>query len=136
MSDENVLIVEDELIIAREMEARLKTLGCAVIGIADTGQHALQVLEIATPDLVLMDIGLPGSMDGVETAREIGRRWSVPIVFVTGLGDETTLNRARVAQPCGYLVKPFSEEAFRTSVKWALDRRAAQRGIQDNGEEP
>jgi CheY-like chemotaxis protein len=95
MSDENVLIVEDELIIAREMEARLKTLGCAVIGIAETGKHALQVLEVATPDLVLMDIGLPGSMDGVETAR--GDR--TPLVrthrpLSPGLGDETTRKRA------------------------------------------
>jgi CheY-like chemotaxis protein len=61
MSDGNVLIVEDELIIAREMEFRLKELGCSVIGIAETGPQALQVLEIATPDLVLMDIGFEGA---------------------------------------------------------------------------
>ena len=136
MSDENVLIVEDELIIAREMEARLKTLGCAVIGIAETGQHALQVLEIANPDLVLVDIGLRGDMDGVETAREIGRRWSVPIVYVTAFADEATRKRARTTNPCGYLVKPFSEEAFCTSVRWALDCGSVKRGTQEEGVDP
>jgi len=120
MSDGNVLIVEDELIIAREMEFRLKELGCSVIGIAETGPQALQVLEIATPDLVLMDIGLKGPLDGVATAEEIGRRWSVPVVYVTAVSDESVVRRAQATAPSGYLVKPFSEEAFRSSVETAL----------------
>jgi DNA-binding NarL/FixJ family response regulator len=122
MTDGNVLIVEDELIIAREMEYRLKELGCAVIGIAETGREALQVLEITTPDLVLMDIGLKGNIDGVETAEEIGRRWSVPVIYVTAFGDENIVRRAQATGPSGYLVKPFSEEEFRSSVETALHR--------------
>jgi len=122
MPDGNVLIVEDELIIAREIEHRLKELGCAVIGIAETGREALQVLEIATPDLVLMDIGLRGALDGVETAREIGKRWSVPVIYVTAFADEKVVQRARSTGPCAYLVKPFSEEAFRKSVETVLHR--------------
>jgi DNA-binding NarL/FixJ family response regulator len=127
MSDENVLIIEDELIIARELELRLKELGCSVIGIAETGRQALQVLEIATPDLVLMDIGLKGTLDGVETAAEIRRRWSVPLIYVTAFADENVVRRAQATQPSGYLVKPFSGEAFRSSVESALNRGAGDR---------
>ena len=122
MGDGNVLIVEDELIIAREMEFRLRELGCAVIAIAETGHQALQVLEVASPDLVLMDIGLKGPIDGVETAEEIARRWSVPVIYVTAFGEDAVEERARATNPNAYLVKPFSADAFRESVETVLHR--------------
>ena len=123
MSGETVLIVEDELIIARDMMLRLKALGCVVVGIAETAQQAMQVMEASTPDLVLMDIGLKGGIDGVTAAEEIGRRWAVPVVYVTGLTDEITLQRASATRPYGYLAKPFSEAGFRGSIQAALRRR-------------
>ena len=127
MPGETVLIVEDELIIARDMMMRLKKLGCDVIGIAESGQQALQVMESAKPDLVLMDIGLKGGIDGVEVAAEIRRRWEVPVVYVTGSTDETTLMRASATLPYGYVEKPFSNESFCGSIQAALTRREMER---------
>ena len=135
MSSETVLIVEDELIIARDMMTRLKALGCDVVAIAESAQQALRCMEVAKPDLVLMDIGLKGGIDGVEVAAEIGRRWAVPVVYVTGLNDETTMMRASATLPYGYVAKPFSDESFRGSIQAALLRRQMDRRA-DDGAQP
>jgi len=127
VSGETVLIVEDELIIARDMMMRLKTLGCDVLGIAESGEQALQVMEVSQPDLVLMDIGLKGGIDGVEIAAEIARRWAVPVVYVTGSTDDTTVMRASATHPYGYVAKPFSDETFSGSIQAALLRREMDR---------
>jgi PAS domain S-box-containing protein len=120
MTRTKVLVVDDEIIIARELGSRLTNLGYEVLEIASSGQEAVKVAEQTRPDLVLMDIVLKGEMDGVEAAAEIRRRWAIPIIYLTAYTDDATLQRARVTEPFGYIVKPFSERELRANIEMAL----------------
>ncbi len=115
-----ILIVEDERIIAGDMQRKIERLGHGVSGIASSGKDAVAAVEGRRPDLVLMDMGLRGDMDGIETARLLLKRWSVPVVFVTAHTDQATKDRAAQSQPLGYLAKPFSLEDLRVTVEKAL----------------
>lgn len=101
-----ILIVEDEGIVAMDIERRLKRLGYAVTGIASSGIDAVEVTGRLTPDLVLMDVKLRGDMDGTEAARRIWESFAIPVVFLTAYTDEKTLALAKVAEPYGYVVNP------------------------------
>ncbi len=130
MPPARILIVEDEMIIARELESRLTGLGYEVVGIASSGREALQLAEQAQPNLVLMDIVLKGDMDGIEAAGEIRRRFALPVVYLTAYTDETTLKRAKVTEPFGYIVKPFSERELRANIEMALYKHQVERRMQ------
>lgn len=104
-----VLIVEDEATSAILLEYQLLKLGCAVAGIASSGEEALELVRERRPDLVFMDIHLEGNRDGIETARLIGTEAGIPVVFMTATLDAKTLERAGTAKPHGYLNKPFTE---------------------------
>src|SRR4051794_18995287 len=101
----NVLIVEDEKIIARGIEKRLKGLGYAVAGLASTGAQAIQLATELGPDIVLMDIHLGHGMDGVETAGIIHSQLGVPVAYLTAHSDDATLQRAKLTGPFGYVLK-------------------------------
>ena len=120
MATTKILIVDDEIIIARELESRLTNLGYDVPGIAASGKEAIRLVEETDPDLVLMDIVLKGDMDGIEAAAAIRKRRSVPVIYLTAYTDETTLQRARITEPFAYVVKPFSERELRANIEMAL----------------
>ncbi len=122
-----ILVVDDEIIIARELEARLQGMGYEVSAIAATGPEAVALAERIQPDLVLMDIVLKGDMDGIEAATEIRRTNDVPVIYVTAYTDRHTLERARVTQPFGYIVKPFSERELQANIEMALYRHRVER---------
>jgi signal transduction histidine kinase/DNA-binding LytR/AlgR family response regulator len=126
MAAPSILIVDDEIIIARELELRLGKLAYRVRGIASSGEEAIRLVEEQQPDLVLMDIVLKGEMDGIETAAEIRRRWSLPIIYLSAYADEATLKRAQVTEPFGYLVKPFTERELRANIEMALYKHQAE----------
>jgi two-component system cell cycle sensor histidine kinase/response regulator CckA len=115
-----ILVVEDEAIVAMDISVRLRALGYEVVGPASTGADALEFAEATRPDLVLMDIMLRGGMDGVEAARRIRETTGAPIVYLTAYADDSTLRRAKVAEPLGYLLKPFEERELRTTIETAL----------------
>jgi two-component system cell cycle sensor histidine kinase/response regulator CckA len=115
-----ILVVEDEAIVAMDISVRLRALGYEVAGPASTGADALELAEATRPDLVLMDIMLRGGMDGVEAARRIRETTGAPIVYLTAYADDSTLLRAKVAEPLGYLLKPFEERELRTTIETAL----------------
>lgn len=119
-----VLIVEDEALIALEIEKRLRDLGHEVCGIASCDAAALTMAAEQQPDLVLMDIRLPGSMDGIEIAAMIRERLSIPTIYLTAHVDEMTLERAKQTEPYGFLAKPFREQDLRIGLEMALHRRA------------
>jgi len=108
-----VLIVEDELILARDTAYMLQDLGCIVVGIAVTAEDAVAKAGTFHPDLVLMDIRLKGRRDGIEAAAEIRGLFGLPLVFITAQSDESILARARATQPAAILLKPFAEEDLR-----------------------
>ena len=120
MNEKGILIVEDENIVALDMRMRLDSLGYRVVGVVDNGQAALDFILKTPPDLVLMDIKLKGGADGIETARAAREKVEVPIIFVTAFTDEGTLERAKLASPYGYIVKPFHERELRIAIELAL----------------
>lgn len=122
---QSVLVVEDEALIALDISQRLRRLGYKVCGEADTFEDALALFRETAPDLVLLDISIRGSIDGIETARAICRERDVPVVFLTAFADDNTLRRAAEVSPYGYLLKPFDERTLAVTLRVALERHAA-----------
>ena len=123
---QRILVVEDDAIIARDIQQTLQRLGYEASRIARTGDEACRAVEASTPDLVLMDIKLRGGSDGVEAAVRIRERWDVPVVYLTSHSDEATLQRAKATGPLGYLLKPFHERDLRTTIEVALHTHELQ----------
>lgn len=121
-----ILIVEDEALIALNIEKRLRKMGHKVCGVVASGEEALNQAATLKPDLVLMDIRLAGAMDGIETAALIRKRLAIPSVYLTAHIDETTLTRAKQTDPYGFLLKPFHEVDLRIGLDMALHRRATE----------
>lgn len=115
-----ILVVEDELIIAKGIEKRLKALGYDVANIVPTGEEAVEVAVSAVPDLVLMDICLQGGMDGVTAAEKIRAAVDIPVVYLTAYADPDSLGRAKLTEPFGYIVKPFQDITLRSTIEMAL----------------
>jgi len=115
-----IIVVEDEGLIAFDLKMRLEQVGYIVAAIADNAIDALVSVERFQPSLVLMDIRLRGPVDGIETADQIRQRFHVPFMFVTAHADRETLDRARITEPCGYIVKPFHSVDLRALIEMAL----------------
>jgi len=122
-----ILVVEDESIVALDLQSSLEHLGYDVVGTAATGEDAVHIAEARTPDLVLMDIQLRGEMEGTAAADLIRRRFGIPVVYLTAYSDEATLQRAQISEPLGYLLKPFAERDLQVTIQMALYRHRAQR---------
>src|SRR5258706_7810359 len=105
MAAKRILIVEDEGIIAKDIERALKKLAYDVVDIVSTSEEALARTAEHRPDLVLMDVMLKGELDGIETAQRIRHQYGLPVVYLTAFGDPTTLQRATATAPFGYLLK-------------------------------
>lgn len=130
-----ILVVEDESLVARDLQQALGRSGYDVIALCRTGAEAIEAVKIQQPDVVLMDINLGESgMDGVEAAGRIYRDFQKPVVFLTGHADERTTARARSAQPYGYLLKPFHESELRSVVELAASRHRADRQLRASEE--
>lgn len=129
-----ILIVEDEGITAMDLRMRLEALGYEVVGHADTGEGAVKLAEEHKPDLVLMDIMLKGEMDGIQAAEQIRPALGIPIIFLTAYADNTTLRRAKVTEPYGYILKPFEERELHTNIEVALYKHSAERRLRDSEE--
>lgn len=119
-SKARILIVEDELIIAKGIEKRIKTLGYSVAGTVSSGEDAVANAVETMPDLVLMDINLQGGIDGVEAAERIRSQADIPIIYLTAYADSDTLARAKVSEPFGYIVKPFQDITIKSAIEMAL----------------
>ena len=118
------LIVEDESLIAEELEERLSRLGFSVIAAVDSADEAIAIAIRDRPDLILMDIRLKGGKDGVQAAIEIRRQVDVPIVYVTAYSDQRTVNQVRESDHDGYLLKPFRARELRSTIEVAMQRHA------------
>lgn len=131
INPENIMIVEDEGIVAKDIEMTLKRLGYKVSAIVSSGEEAIRKTVEALPDLVLMDIVLEGDIDGIETARHIGSHFDVPIVYLTAYIDEETLLRAMSTSPFGYIVKPFDDRQLYSSIQMAYQTYKAVKNLKD-----
>jgi hypothetical protein len=122
-----VMVVEDEAIIALDIQQQLIQAGFAVTGRAPTAARAFQLIEQETPDIVLMDIKLKGHMDGVEAASIIRSRYALPVIYLTSHSDEQTLDRARATEPYGFLLKPFSNFGMNAAITMAVHKHRMDR---------
>ena len=115
-----VLIVEDDYFVSMEIETTLMEMGCEVIGIAATGEEAIELAERERPELALMDIRLAGQLDGVEAASDIYTRLGIRSLFVTAHSDSETRSRGEVANPLGWASKPFTSHQLTAAIQAAL----------------
>jgi len=129
VTSRRILIVEDEGIVALDLKSRLGLLGYEVAGTAADGERALQLAVQQRPDLVLMDIRLEGAIDGIQAAQAIRRQCRVPVVFLTAFSEDSTLERAKLAEPFGYVLKPFDERELKTTIEMALYKHQADEEI-------
>jgi two-component system cell cycle sensor histidine kinase/response regulator CckA len=125
----SILVVEDEALIADDLERTLRRLGYAVPAVIAEGERALEAAERHAPSLVLMDIKLKGRVDGIDAARAIQDRFETPIVFLTSHSDAATLSRASTARPQGYVMKPFVERDLRVAIDLALHKHEVERTL-------
>ncbi len=130
-----ILIVEDEGIVAMDIQKNLEMLGYGDADVAHSGEEAVAKVEDFRPDLVLMDIRLGEGMDGVESALAIGETRDVPVVYLTAYTDENTLERAKMTQPFGYLVKPFAQKELQTTIEMALHKHFMESQLKERERE-
>jgi len=129
MSKINVLVVEDESIVSKDIQHSLKKLGYNVVGASATGELAIELASTENPDIVLMDIMLKGEMSGIQAAEKIKEKHSIPIIFLTAYADESTLSKAKVTEPYGYILKPFKEIDLHTTIEMAIYKHSKEQEI-------
>jgi PAS domain S-box-containing protein len=135
MKNAGILIVEDEGLVAQDLERFLTQAGCRVTAIVQNGKAALKEARANPPDLVLMDIVLGSGVDGIETARLIRERQDVPIVYITAHSDDKTVEAAKVAEPYGYILKPIDEKELLIVVELTLHKHSLEKSFKDRAEQ-
>lgn len=126
-----ILIVEDENIVAFNIQSRLEGLGYTVTAVSSSGEVALQKVEETRPNLVLMDIKLKGTLDGIQAAEQIRRQFQIPVVYLTAYTDEETLYRAKLTEPYGYILKPFEARDLGTTIEMALYKHQIEQQLRE-----
>ena len=119
-----IIIAEDEKIVAKDIENKLKKLGYRISAVVSTGKDVLTKVSESAPDLVLMDIKLDGEMDGIEAAQKLKEGYGIPVVYLTAYADNLTLSRIMETEPSGYVLKPFSLKELSHSIEVALGESA------------
>lgn len=127
-----ILVVEDESIVAFNLQQRLSRLGYEVPAIAVSGQECVDQVENTRPDLVLMDIHIQGELDGIDVAARLRETYSVPVIYLTAYSEDSTLERARKTRPYGYLLKPFSERELHATIQMAFERHKLENELIDS----
>ncbi|MDC8773114.1 response regulator [Roseateles albus] len=131
-SGQRILVVEDEVLVARDIEQQLRQLGYLPVAQTGRGEEAIRLAHELRPDLVLMDIQLAGSLDGISAAQAIRDQCGLPVVFLTAFAADDVLARAKLTEPFGYILKPFSERELRTVLEMALYKSKSQAQLRDS----
>ena len=125
----NILVVDDERVVALDIRNTLERLGYAVPVVAVSGEEAVRKAREFSPDLVLMDVRLKGAMDGIQAAKAIHQSLGIPIIYLTAHSDEETMRRALDAGPFGYLIKPFQERELHSTIEIALYKHREEKEL-------
>ncbi len=134
MNKTRILIVEDETIIAFDLKNKLNKIGYGIVGIATKGVEAIELALQLKPQIILMDIQLQGSMDGIQSSEAIQSHYDVPIVYLTAHSDPATLARAKLSGPLGYILKPYDDRELVTQIELALYRHQTDKKLHDQRE--
>ena len=129
-----LLVVDDEVAIAMQLEERLTFMGYKVVGMASSGEEAVSMAKDLRPDLILMDIVMPGKIDGIDAAEIIKEELDIPVIFLTGYTQNQFIERAKITGPFGYIVKPFQEREIKAAIEvalWKKDMEVALRKAHD-----
>lgn len=140
MNNAKILVVEDEKITAESIKLGLESASYEVVGLVSSGESAIKMVEEQSVDLVLMDIHLKGEMDGIGAAEEIRERFGLPIIFLTAYSDENTVQRAKITEPSGYILKesfgfirkPFVESELHTAIEITLYRHRTEKRLREH----
>ncbi len=134
MAKTNILLVEDESIVAEDIRLSLKSLGYNVVDILASGEDAIKKIEKHKIDLILMDIVLRGKISGIEASSQIRSSFDIPVVYLTAYADEKTLDRAKLTEPHGYILKPFNDRELHSTIETALYRHKMEKRLRENEE--
>ena len=132
MTETQILVVEDESIVAEDIRRTLQHMGYSVPSIVASGEKAIKEVEKNNPDLVLMDIMLPGKMDGIEAAEQIHSRFNIPVVYLTAYSDEKFIERAKITEPFGYIIKPFKKRELQINIEIALYKHKMEKKLKES----
>lgn len=132
METVEILVVEDEGIVAESIKFILSEMGYRVSAVVSTGEEAVQKAEQEKPNLVLMDIFLTGKMDGIEAAKQIYSQLDIPVIYLTAHTNDEILNRAKIAEPFGYIVKPFRDKELHSVIEMALYKHDMDRKLRES----
>ncbi|MCP4612068.1 MAG: response regulator, partial [Planctomycetes bacterium] len=132
MSKKKIYIVEDNRLVAADLVGILKRLNYTVVGKSTTGEDAIKQIIQLQPDLALIDIGLEGEIDGLEAARQIREAGDITVIYVTAYSDRETLERAKITEPFGYVLKPFDERELRVTIEMALYKHQIDRELKES----
>jgi len=132
MPGARIFIVEDEKIVSRDLQNVLESMGYEVAGVATSGEEAVGLIPGLRPDIVLMDIMLKGRMDGIEAAERVRSELEVPLIYLTAYADDMTLQRAKITEPYGYLLKPFDERDLSIAIEMALYRHRMENRVRES----
>lgn len=132
MTPAHILIVEDDRIVARDIQQQLVGIGHTVAGVTGRGEEAVQLAIEIRPDIILMDIRLRGALDGVQAAEKIRELCQIPVIFLTSYADDETVKRASLTEPFGYLLKPFESSQLRTVIEMGLYKHAAEMKLRES----
>ena len=131
MSTAQILVVEDERLVATALQNELEHFGYEVTGIVSTAKDAVETAMTKRPDLVLMDIHLQGEGDGIDAARSIQSRCGIPVVYLSAFSDPDTIHRASQTQAFGYLLKPYEEQELQTTIEMAIAKHRAEQQLEE-----
>lgn len=134
MSSAKILVVEDENIVATDIQNRLKRLGYAVPAVVNSGEKALKQVAEDRPALVIMDIRLSGDMDGITAAETIRSNFQIPVIYLTAYADEITLERAKLTEPFGYIIKPFQARDLQIAIEMALHKHQMEKQLKSRSQ--
>jgi len=132
METARIQIVEDEKIVAMDIQDRLESFNYTISELAVSGEEAIKKAADTNPNLVLMDIMLKGKIDGIKAAQHIRAFFDIPVVFLTAYADENTLQRAKMAEPFGYLIKPFDDKELHATIEMALYKHMMERKLKES----
>ena len=126
----NVYIVEDESIVAKDIFNCLKKLGYNIAGTTNNSEDAIKEIFVLKPDIVLMDIMIKGSVSGIDVAEVLRKEYNIPVIFLTAFADESTLSKAKITEPYGYILKPFKEVDLHSTIEMAIYKHKKDKELQ------